>query len=194
MNLIFATNNPGKLAEAREIITTHHILSLAEIGCNDEVPETGTTISQNAEQKAMYIWDKNHQDCFSDDTGLEVDFLNGEPGVYSARYAGEQKNPEDNMAKLLAALHDAPNRKARFHTEIVLVIGGTPHHFEGYVNGIITTSKRGDGGFGYDPIFQPDGFDITMAEMTAAQKNAISHRSMALNKMAKWIFGTCPQQ
>lgn len=187
MDLIFATNNPGKLSEAQAIVKTHKVISLAEIGCHDDIPETHETISENAEEKAMYLWNKYHVDCFSDDTGLEVDALDGAPGVYSARYAGPQKNPDDNMAKLLAALAGKDNRRARFHTEVVLVKDGVPHHFEGFVNGVITTERHGDGGFGYDPIFQPDGFDVTMAEMTPEQKNKISHRAMALNMMADYL-------
>ncbi len=187
MDLIFATNNTGKLSEAQGIIVNHKILSLADIDCHDDLPETHETISENAEEKALYLWNKYHRNCFSDDTGLEVEALGGAPGVYSARYAGPQKNPADNMAKLLAALDGNVNRRARFHTEVVLVIDGVVHHFEGYVNGIITTEKHGDGGFGYDPIFQPDGFDKTRAEMSAEEKNRISHRGMALRKMGEWI-------
>ena len=155
MDLIFATNNTGKLSEAQGIIVNHKILSLADIDCHDDLPETHETISENAEEKALYLWNKYHRNCFSDDTGLEVDALDGAPGVYSARYAGPQKNPDDNMAKLLAALDGNVNRRARFHTEVVLVIDGVVHHFEGFVNGIITTEKHGNGGFGYDPIFSP---------------------------------------
>ncbi len=187
MDLIFATNNKGKLVEAQQIIDNCKILSLADIDCHDDIPETHETIYENAEEKALYLWNKYHRNCFSDDTGLEVDALDGAPGVYSARYAGPQKNPADNMAKLLAALDGNDNRRARFHTEVVLVIDGVVHHFEGFVNGVITTERYGDGGFGYDPIFQPDGFDVTMAEMSAEAKNGISHRGMALRKMAEWI-------
>lgn len=194
MDLIFATNNNGKLAEAKQIISICQIISLAEINCHDDIPETHETISENAEEKALYLWNKYHRNCFSDDTGLEVEALGGAPGVYSARYAGPQKNPADNMAKLLAALHGVSNRRARFHTEIVLVIDGAPHHFEGFVNGVITTGRHGDGGFGYDPIFLPDGFRMTMAEMSAEEKNTISHRGMALRKMAEWLKEKYPNK
>lgn len=187
MNLIFATNNNGKLVEAQKIIQNHKILSLADIACTDDLPETHETIYENAEEKALYLWNKYHQNCFSDDTGLEVEALDGAPGVYSARYAGPAKDPEDNMALLLRNLEGKSNRRARFHTEVVLVWDGQVHHFEGFVNGQITTQKRGTQGFGYDPIFQPDGFDATMAEMTQEQKNTISHRAMALGKMAEWL-------
>jgi XTP/dITP diphosphohydrolase len=195
MDLIFATNNKGKLVEAQQIIDSCKILSLADINCHDDLPETHETISENAEEKALYLWNKYHRNCFSDDTGLEVDALGGAPGVYSARYAGPQKNPADNMAKLLAALDGSSNRRARFHTEVVLVIDGKAHHFEGFVNGVITTERHGDGGFGYDPVFIPDELPgaisntsaLTLAEITEEEKNAISHRGKALRAMAAWL-------
>jgi len=187
MDLIFATNNAGKLSEAQQIIRNHKVISLREIGCLEDIPETHETISENAEEKAMYLWNKYHVNCFSDDTGLEVEALNNAPGVYSARYAGPKKDPNDNMALLLKNLDGVENRKARFHTEVVLVIDGVPHHFEGYVNGVITKERRGSEGFGYDPIFQPSGSDVTMAEMSAEEKNKISHRAMALHKMADYL-------
>lgn len=187
MDIVFATNNKGKLSEAQDIIKDHRILSLADIACTDDLPETHETIYENAEEKAMYLWNKYHVNCFSDDTGLEVDALDGAPGVYSARYAGPDKDPEKNMDLLLRNLSGKENRRARFHTEVVLVIDGVPHHFEGFVNGMITTAKRGTEGFGYDPVFQPDGFPVTMAEMSAESKNGISHRAMALRKMADWL-------
>jgi len=188
MDLVFATNNAGKLSEAQDIVKNHKIISLKDINCFDDLPETHETIFENAEEKAMYLWDKYHLNCFSDDTGLEVEALNGAPGVYSARYAGQQKNPEDNMRLLLENLKYEDNRKARFHTEVVLILDGKIYHFEGYVNGIITREKRGNLGFGYDPIFQPEGYKITMAEMTADEKNKISHRGMALKKMGKFLL------
>ncbi len=191
MDLIFATNNAGKLAEAQAIIKNHKVVSLKEIGCYDDIPETHETISENAEEKAMYLWNKYHVNCFSDDTGLEVSALNNAPGVYSARYAGPKKDPNDNMALLLKNLEGAEDRSARFHTEVVLVIDGVPHHFEGYVNGTITLEKRGSEGFGYDPIFQPSGYGVTMAEMSADEKNSISHRAMALQKMADFLANGC---
>ncbi|MCQ2252352.1 MAG: RdgB/HAM1 family non-canonical purine NTP pyrophosphatase [Bacteroidales bacterium] len=187
MDIVFATNNKGKLSEAQDIIKDHRILSLADIACTDDLPETHETIYENAEEKAMYLWNKYHVNCFSDDTGLEVDALDGAPGVYSARYAGPDKDPEKNMDLLLRNLSGKENRRARFHTEVVLVIDGVPHHFEGFVNGMITTAKRGSEGFGYDPVFQPEGFPVTMAEMSAESKNGISHRAMALRKMADWL-------
>lgn len=187
MDLIFATNNQGKLSEAQGIIKNHKIVSLKEIGCFDDLPETHETIYENAEEKALYLWEKYHRNCFSDDTGLEVDALGGAPGVYSARYAGPQKNPDDNMDLLLSKLSSEDTRKARFHTEVVLVLDGKVYHFEGFVNGEITTEKIGDQGFGYDPIFRPEGFSQTMAQMSAEQKNKISHRGMALEKMAEFL-------
>lgn len=187
MDLIFATNNQGKLSEAQGIIKNHKIVSLKEIGCFDDLPETHETIYENAEEKALYLWEKYHRNCFSDDTGLEVDALGGAPGVYSARYAGPQKNPDDNMDLLLSKLSSEDTRKARFHTEVVLVLDGKVYHFKGFVNGEITTEKIGDQGFGYDPIFRPEGFSQTMAQMSAEQKNKISHRGMALEKMAEFL-------
>lgn len=189
MDIIFATNNAKKLAEAQQIIKTFKVVSLDETGCHEDIPETHETISENAEEKAMYLWNKYHKPCFSDDTGLEVAALGNAPGVYSARYAGPQRNPDDNTALLLKNMDGMADRKARFHTEVVLVMDGNPIHFDGYINGVITTVKMGNGGFGYDPIFLPDGFSITMAEMTPEQKNAISHRAMALNKMAAFLNG-----
>ena len=160
MDLIFATNNTGKLSEAQGIIVNHKILSLADIDCHDDLPETHETISDNAEEKALYLWNKYHRNCFSDDTGLEVDALGGAPGVYSARYAGPQKNPADNMAKLLAALDGNDNRRARFHTEVVLVVDGVVHHFEGFVNGIITTEILGKAFEPEERFENSDGSDI----------------------------------
>ena len=186
--IVFATNNNNKLREMREIMEgLYEVLSLDDIGCHEEIIEDADTIEGNAKIKADFVTDNYHVDCFADDTGLEVEALGGAPGVYSARYAGPQKNPTDNMAKLLAALDGNDNRRARFHTEVVLVLDGVVHHFEGFVDGIITTEKHGNGGFGYDPIFKPDGFDATMAEMSAEEKNRISHRGMALRKMAEWL-------
>jgi XTP/dITP diphosphohydrolase len=188
MELVFATGNLNKLREAQEIITNHKILSLKDINCFDDIPETGNTIIDNAKEKALYLWNKYKRNCFSDDTGLEVEALGGEPGVYSARYAGEGKNSEDNMNKLLKNLEGTENRKARFFTVVALVLNGKVHCFEGIVNGVITKEKHGKNGFGYDPVFMPEGYDKTLAEISAEEKNKISHRGAALRKMGQFLL------
>ena len=165
MKLVFATNNQHKISEVRNILGEHfEILSLSEIGCNDEIPETAETLEENASQKSRYVFEKFGYNCFADDTGLEVEALDMKPGVYSARYAGEQKNSNDNMNKLLVQLDKIKNRKARFKTVISLIIDGHETLFEGIVNGNILTERHGEKGFGYDPIFQPDGYDTSFAQ------------------------------
>lgn len=163
------------------------ILSLDEIGCSDELPETQTTLEGNSLQKAAYVFEHFHLPCFADDTGLEVEALGGAPGVYSARYAGEQKNSDDNIALLLKNLSGLENRKARFRTVITLIgLNGTKT-FEGVVTGTILADRRGAGGFGYDPVFVPDGTDKTMAELTRSEKNQISHRGIAVRKLVDYL-------
>jgi XTP/dITP diphosphohydrolase len=188
--LVSASNNEHKIREIHALLGTDFSLRrLEEIGCNEELPETGHTLEENALQKAMFVCSKYGVPCFADDTGLEVEALNGEPGVYSARYAGEQRNPEDNIRLLLEKLNGVSNRKARFRTVIALVAPEGHRLFEGEVHGEIAREKRGDLGFGYDPVFVPGGFSKTFAEMTLEEKNAISHRSIALQKMVNYLKG-----
>lgn len=196
MKIVFATNNQHKLQEIREILGNQfEILSLADIGCHEDIPETGNTLEANAHQKAEYIFDHYHIDCFADDTGLEVDALGGAPGVHSARYAeGTDHNSEANMAKLLRELGDNDNRKARFRTVISLIQmeGGNPvcsreYQFEGVVEGRIDREKHGSEGFGYDPVFIPEGYDKSFAELGEEIKNQISHRARAVKKLAEWL-------
>lgn len=198
--IIFATNNQHKLDEIRAILgSSFEVVSLSDIGCHEDIPETGDTLEDNALQKAQYIFDKYHLDVFADDTGLEVDALNGAPGVYSARYAGDGHDSEANMQKLLAELGDNDQRKARFRTVIALIenrdvcpCGCTSikqiHRFEGIVDGEIIREKRGGEGFGYDPIFQPEGYSQTFAELGLDIKNHISHRARATQKLAKYLL------
>ena len=189
MKLVFATNNKHKLDEVRKI-TSHHpveIVSLAEINCFDDIPETADTLEGNALQKAHYIQEKFGLNCFADDTGLEVEALNNAPGVYSARYAGPGHDSEANMKKLLQEMEGKENRKARFRTVIALVWNGKTYTFEGIVNGTITTAKRGENGFGYDPIFIPEGYDQTFAELGDNIKNQISHRAKAVEKLDEFL-------
>src|SRR5690606_22746438 len=172
MKLVFATHNHNKLAEIKSILPPHiEIVSLPEIGCWEPIEEWGQTIEQNAVIKATYIWDHYKLNCFSDDTGLEVPALDNAPGVYSARYAGPENNAQKNMEKLLEALKDQADRKARFKTIIALVINGKLHQFEGIVNGKITKTPSGEGGFGYDPVFVADGHNRTFAELRKEEKN-----------------------
>ena len=189
MKIVFATNNQHKLSEIRQILGGRvEVLSLNDIGCNDDIPETGSTLEENALQKAQYVYDHYHIDCFADDTGLEVDALNGAPGVYSARYAGDGHDSEANMTKLLNELGENNNRSARFRTVIALIQQGEVHEFEGIVNGQIIRERRGGEGFGYDPIFQPDGYDQTFAELGLDIKNQISHRARATRKFAEYLL------
>lgn len=210
MKIVFATNNEHKLSEIRAILgSSFEVVSLSDIGCHEDIPETGQTLEENALMKAEYIYDKYHLSCFADDTGLEVEALNGAPGVYSARYASLEcvatesqqaisHDSEANMARLLRELADKDNRKARFRTCIALILkkdicpcGCTSikeiHRFEGIVNGEITTEKSGAEGFGYDPIFRPDGYDKTFAELGMDIKNQISHRARATQKLADYL-------
>ena len=200
MKIVFATNNQHKLQEIRAILgCKFEIVSLKEIGCYDDIPETGDTLEENALQKAQYVYDHYHISCFADDTGLEVEALDGAPGVYSARYAeGTDHDSEANMAKLLHELDGKENRKARFRTVICLIqkqdicpCGCTSikkvHRFEGIVNGTIATEKHGTEGFGYDPIFIPEGYDKSFAELGEEIKNGISHRARAVEKLAKML-------
>lgn len=185
--LVFASNNPNKLKEVREILTELRILSLKDINCHEELPETQDTLEGNAFQKAQYVKDNYGYDCFADDTGLIVESLDGRPGVYSARYAGPNCSSEDNMDKLLLELSDKLNRKAKFSTVIVLVTSNSKKSFEGSVDGEILTQREGNDGFGYDPIFKPSESDLSFAQMTKTDKNRISHRGRAVRKFAEYI-------
>ena len=186
--LVFATNNKHKLEEIRHVASLHiHLLSLSDLGFTGEIPEEEDTIEGNAAQKAWFIYDKYGINCFADDTGLEIDALHGEPGVYSARYAGKNCSFEDNMNKVLAAMEGIENRKARFRTVIALVENGKLTTFQGEIRGVITREKHGQQGFGYDPVFLPDGFDRTFAEMDLAEKNRISHRALAVQKLIDYL-------
>ncbi|MGC1203874.1 MAG: non-canonical purine NTP diphosphatase [Flavobacteriaceae bacterium] len=188
MQLVFATNNANKLKEVQALISNHiKLLSLKDIGCFEDIPETQNTIKGNAIQKAEYIKTNYGYDCFADDTGLEVDALNGEPGVFSARYAGEQRNANDNMNKLLAKLKNKNNRNAQFKTVIALHLNGKLETFTGICEGEITTKKQGERGFGYDPIFKPTDYKITFAEMDLNLKNRIGHRGKAVSKLITFL-------
>lgn len=188
MKLVFATNNKHKLEELQAILGDQFtLLSLKDIECFDEIPEEQPTLEGNASQKAYYIYDKFGMNCFADDTGLEIKALNGEPGVFSARYAGEDKDSEANMNKVLEKLAKINEREARFRTVISLVIDGEEKQFEGIVNGEILKEKRGGSGFGYDPIFKPEGLDQSFAEMGLDDKNKISHRGRAVQKLVDYL-------
>jgi XTP/dITP diphosphohydrolase len=188
MELVFATNNRHKLDEIQAILGDKiKLLGLKDIGCNEEIPEEQETLEGNAAQKAFYVYNKFAYNCFADDTGLEIEALNGEPGVFSARYAGEEKSAEANMDKVLAGLFKINNRNARFRTVISLVIDGIETQFEGVVEGKILNEKRGKSGFGYDPIFQPAGFSESFAEMNLTDKNKISHRGRAVEKLIQYL-------
>jgi XTP/dITP diphosphohydrolase len=188
MQLVFASNNKNKILEIQSILPdTIEILSLESIGCYEDIPETATTIEGNAILKANYVTQKYGYNCFADDTGLEVDALNGEPGVYSARYAGEQRNSDDNMNKLLECLSDKSNRKAQFKTVIALNLNGKQHLFTGIARGEITLEKSGNQGFGYDPIFRPEEYQETFAELSLDIKNKISHRGKATQLLIDFL-------
>ena len=188
--LVFATNNSHKLEEVRAILGERfRIASLKEIGCTDDIPETADTLEGNAMQKARYVKEKFGYDCFADDTGLEVEALNGAPGVYSARYAGPGHDSEANMQKLLKELEGKTNRQAQFRTVIALLLEGEEHTFEGIVPGTILTERRGTAGYGYDPVFVPEGFKETFAEMGNEEKNRISHRARAVQRLAEFLAG-----
>ncbi len=186
--IVFATNNEHKLQELREMVGhLFKIMSLAEIGCHDDIAETAPNIEGNAELKARYIKEHYGYDCFSDDTGLEIDALDGEPGVYSARYAGPAKDSVENMKKVLREMEGISDRKACFRTVIALIQGKEEHLFEGRVDGKILTAQQGEAGFGYDPIFQPEGFDLSFAEMPMDEKNKISHRGRAIQQLIAFL-------
>jgi XTP/dITP diphosphohydrolase len=196
MELVFATNNKHKLEELQYLLPSSiKLLSLADIGCNEELPETKDTIEGNAAQKAFYVYNKYHINCFADDTGLEVEALNGAPGVFSARYAGEHKNANDNIDKLLNELSKFNNRNALFKTIISLVVNGNENQFEGIVNGTILTESYGNQGFGYDSVFAPliyknavNDKSISFAEMELSEKNKISHRAVAVKKLLDYLL------
>lgn len=187
--LVFVTNNLHKLNEVSTILENKiELLSLNDINCHIDIPETSNTLEGNALLKAQYIYSNYKLNCFADDTGLEVEALNGEPGVYSARYAGDIHNSEANMLKLLHNMENKENRQAQFRTVISLILDETEYQFEGIIKGKIITEKRGSSGFGYDPIFIPEGYDKTFAELGDEIKNKISHRAQAVNKLCKFLF------
>ena len=187
LKLVFATNNLNKLKEVQAMLTNFEIVSLAEINCIDDIAETAETLEGNAIIKANYITEKYGLNCFADDTGLEVEALNNEPGVYSARYAGKENNAEENMKKLLNELSDTSNRKAQFRTAVALNINGKQYIFEGICKGTILKEKQGEKGFGYDPIFMPSGFNKSFAEMNMIEKGTISHRGKAIEKLVTFL-------
>ena len=186
--IVFATNNLHKLSEAKALLENiFEIISLKELGFEGDIPETGETLAENASQKSRFIFERYGVDCFADDTGLGVDALGGEPGVYSARYAGEQATYEENVTKLLQKLKGKSQRKARFKTVISLIVDGKEFLFEGGVDGRILERRIGDSGFGYDPVFLPDGYTESFAEMPAELKNRISHRGKAVEKLVRFL-------
>ena len=188
VELVFATNNQHKLKEVQALLGNHfRLLSLIDIGFDEEIPEDFDTLQDNALQKARYINSRFGYNCFADDTGLEVDALNGEPGVYSARYAGEAKNPHDNIVKLLKNLVGVKHRRAKVRTVIAIIFNGKEYLFEGKVDGEIIEEGRGGDGFGYDPIFLPEGYNQTFAEMPLELKNQISHRGRAVTKLVDFL-------
>src|ERR1035438_5759524 len=183
MDLVFATNNKHKIEEVQHLLKNKiRLLSLSDIKCNEELAETGNTLEENARQKANYVYKKFGVNCFADDTGLEIEALNGKPGVLSARYAGDKKDSGKNIEKILQELNASKNRKARFNTIISLIIDKKEYLFDGIINGKIAIEKQGDKGFGYDPIFIPDGFDKSFAEMPLEEKNKISHRALEIGR------------
>ena len=188
MKLVFATNNKNKILEVQQMLpSTIEIISLESIGCFEEIPETANTIEENAIMKANYVTQKYGYDCFADDTGLEVEALNGEPGVFSARYAGEQRNSDDNMNKVLESLSNETNRKAKFKTVIALNLNAKQHLFTGIARGEITLEKTGNQGFGYDPIFKPEGCEVTFAQLSLEEKGIISHRGKATEQLIAFL-------
>ncbi len=194
MKLVFATNNQHKLQEIQHLLgDSIELLCLNDINCTDDIPENQETLEGNAAEKSFYIFDKYGVNCFADDTGLEIEALNGEPGVYSARYAGEERSAENNMNLVLAKLDKIKNRKARFRTVISLVIDGRETQFEGIVDGQILEEKRGTTGFGYDPIFQPEESNVSFAEMSMDEKNKISHRGRAVQKLVEYLIQLKPE-
>jgi len=190
MEIIFATSNPNKIKEISAILPSNIVIKgLKDINCTEDIPETQDTIEGNAVQKAQYVYDNYGVNCFAEDTGLEIKALNGEPGVYSARYAGPQRSADDNMSKAIEGLKDKADRSARFKTVIALIIDGKVETFEGIINGQIIKDQRGQGGFGYDPIFMPDGYNQTFGELDASEKNKISHRARATQKLIEHLSG-----
>lgn len=187
MKLIFASNNENKIKEVKAKLPSYEIIGLKEFGIDEDIPETAKTIEGNASIKSTYIYDQYKTNCFSDDTGLEIEALDGEPGVYSARYAGEEKNADKNMDLVLEKLANKENRNARFKTVISLFLDGKEHLFEGIVNGTIIKEKRGKKGFGYDPIFVPNGYTKTFAELPLEEKNKISHRALAVDQLVDFL-------
>ncbi|MCB9323037.1 MAG: non-canonical purine NTP diphosphatase [Lewinellaceae bacterium] len=186
--IVFATGNPHKVREVNQVLPdVIAIVGLKDINCLEELPETSPTLEGNALEKARYVYENYGVECFSEDTGLEVDVLNGDPGVYTARYAGENCTPEDNIVLLLKNMEGKMNRKARFRTVIALIMNGKEHLFEGIANGHISEVKRGAGGFGYDPVFIPEGYDLSFAEMPPVEKNQISHRGKAVKKLIAFL-------
>ena len=185
--IVFATGNPNKLKEINSAIISFEIVGLKDLGITEEIPETGDTLEKNALQKAKYVYDKTGLNCFSDDTGLEIESLDYRPGVYSAMYAGPSCNPESNMQKVLQELGNTRNRKAQFKTVIALILNGKEYFFEGLVSGLILKEKTGGGGFGYDPIFKPEGYKETFAQMSIGLKNKISHRGKAVKKLVSFL-------
>lgn len=189
MKLVFATNNPNKLLEVQDMLPDSiELQTLKAIGCEEDIEESEDTLEGNAKLKADHITVKYHHNCFADDTGLEVETLDGRPGVYSARYGGYPRDADKNMNKLLSELNGNSNRKAQFRTAIVLNLNNKQYLFEGVCKGEITTSKSGSKGFGYDPIFKPEGYDVTFAEMSAEEKNKISHRGKAIKKLVDFLI------
>lgn len=189
MKLVFATHNAGKLREVKELIGhKYEVIGLSELDDLEEIPENEPTLQGNALVKARTVWNKYGLACFSDDTGLEIDALNGAPGVYSARYAGSSKDPEQNMAKVLSELEEKEDRSAQFRTAVALIIDGEEHLFEGIVRGKIAREKSGQQGFGYDPIFIPEGYTESFAEMDNAKKNSMSHRGRAIAKLVEFLI------
>ncbi len=188
MKIVFATNNKHKLEEIRHLAGNNiKIVSLKEIACYDDIPETGITLEENALQKANFVYSRYNMNCFADDTGLEIEALDNRPGVYSARYAGHEQNFLKNINKVLEEMKDQSNRKARFRTVIALILDHNKYYFEGIVNGKIIMEKKGKQGFGYDPIFLPEGYDQTFAEMSLDEKNKISHRARATRKLIAFL-------
>ena len=188
MELIFASNNKHKLEEVKSALGAgFNVVSLSDIQCYDDIPEEQPTLEGNALQKAYYIYERYHKNCFSDDTGLEIEALDGRPGVYSARYAGEHCSFEDNIRKVLSEMDGIANRKACFRTVIALILDGKEYLFEGQVNGKILTERRGKEGFGYDPVFQPEGYNVSFAQMPLEEKNKISHRGRAVEKLVEFL-------
>jgi len=187
MELVFATNNKHKIEEVQHLLKKILLRSLTDIGCFDDLPETGNTLEENAFQKASYVNNKFKIDCFADDTGLEIKALGGNPGVYSARYAGEEKSAEKNIEKVLSEMKNKMDKSCKFISFISLIINNKNYLFKGEVNGIILNDSRGKSGFGYDPIFMPEGFTKSFAEMTLEEKNKISHRAVAIKKLVEFL-------